>query len=81
MPKIRRRNIPEPLLRRLVDRIQSRHISPDQLQLLAAWLDTEPEVPAEKWHKRFPQMIVCGEGELVKTFLVSGQLPEGEELA
>jgi len=26
-------------------------------------------------------MIVCGEGELVKTFLVSGQLPEGEDLA
>lgn len=44
------------------------------------WLDTQPEVPAGKWFKRFPGMIVCGEGELVKTFLVGGQIPLGEEV-
>jgi len=37
--------------------------------LFTDWLDTEPEVPNEKWFKRFPAMTVCGEGELVKTFL------------
>lgn len=33
-----------------------------------------------KWFKQFPGMVVCGEGELVKTFLTSGQTPVGEEL-
>jgi hypothetical protein len=44
------------------------------------WLDMQPEVPTGKWFKRFPGMIVCSEAELVKTFLVSGQVPVGEEI-
>jgi hypothetical protein len=31
-------------------------------------------------YKRFSGMIVCGEGELVKTFLRTGQVPSGEQL-
>ena len=79
MPKVRRQNIPPALLRHLLDRIQTRSISPDQLGLLADWLDTQPEVPAGKWFKRFSGMTVCGEGELVKTFLTVAQTPVGEE--
>jgi hypothetical protein len=30
--------------------------------------------------KRFPEMVVCGEGDLVKTFLRSGQVAAGEEV-
>jgi hypothetical protein len=45
------------------------------------WMDTEPEVPSGRWFKRFPELIVCGEGELIKTFLVAGQTPTGEEVA
>ena len=37
-------------------------------------------VPDGKWFKRFPGMILCGEGELVKTFLLPGQTPIGEEI-
>lgn len=48
--------------------------------LLAAWLNGEPEVPLGRWLKRLPQMILCGEGELVKTFLRIGQVPTGEEV-
>ena len=48
--------------------------------LFAEWLDTEPEVTSEKWFKRFPQMIVCGEGQLVKTFLNAQQFPIGKEV-
>jgi hypothetical protein len=48
--------------------------------LFADWLDREPEVPNEKWFKRFPAMIVCGEGELVKTFLTAQQAPTGKEV-
>ena len=80
MPKIRRHNLPAGLLDHLLDRIQSREISPEQLGLLALWLDTEPEVPSGKWFKRFPEMIACGEGELMKTFLRQGQIPAGDEV-
>jgi len=62
MPKIRRQNLPPALLNHLLDRIKSREISSDQLGTLADWLDTQPEVPSGKWFKRFPAMVVCGEG-------------------
>lgn len=64
----------------LLDRVKSRHVPPDQLVLLADWCSQEPDVPAGTWFKRFPGLIVCGEGELVKTFLVPGQVPHGEEV-
>jgi hypothetical protein len=80
MPKVRRQSLPPALLQHLLDRIQQRSISASQLGLLAAWLDTQPEVPAGRWFKRFSGMTVCGEDELVKTFLVPGQIPEGEEM-
>ena len=48
--------------------------------LLAQWLDTDPEVPAGRWFKRFSGMIVCGDGELVTTFLRLGQVAAGEEV-
>lgn len=80
MPKIRRRDLPPALLDHLLDRIRSREISADQLGEFAAWLDTAPEVAPRKWFKRFSGMIVCGEGELVKTFLRSGQTAVGKEV-
>ena len=80
MPRVRRPNLPPRLLEHLLDRIRSRNISADQLGLLAEWLDLQPEVPTGRWFKRFPSLIVCGEGESIKTFLQSGQLPEGEEI-
>lgn len=51
-----------------------------QLELLAAWLDGEPEVPEGPWYKRFSGMTVCGEGELIKTFLLPGQAPKGKRV-
>lgn len=80
MPRIRRRGVPRPLLDHLLARISEREIGGDQLRLLADWLDDEPEVPGGRWWKRFPGMTVCGEGELIRTFLRPGQIPEGVEL-
>ena len=80
MPKIRRHNLPHALLNHLLDRIRLREISAEQLGLLADWLDAEPEVPEGKWFKRFSGMIVCGEADLVKTFLAANQIPIGTEL-
>lgn len=80
MPRIRRRNVPRALVAHLEDRVRDREIPMGQLQLFAEWLDTEPVVPAGKWFKRFSGLIVCGEGEFVKTFLRIGQVADGEEI-
>lgn len=80
MPEVRRRNVPPALLNHLLDRIEKRNIPAAQLGLLAQWLDTEPDVPEGKWQKKFPGLTVCGEGELVKTFLAPRQVAEGEEV-
>ena len=80
MPDIRRHSLPPALLQHLLDRIRQRHISASQLGLLAEWLDTHPQAPGGKWVKRFPGMTVCGEGELIKTFLLPRQSAEGAEM-
>jgi hypothetical protein len=80
VPRIRRHNLPPPLLEHLLDRIRTRSISADQLGLLAEWLDSAPEVPVGRWFKQFPGMVVCGEGDLIRTFLQPGQVAGGEEI-
>lgn len=80
MPKVRRQNVPGAALNHLRERLVSREITGKQLLLLTDWLNTEPEIPTGKWFKRFPGMIACGEGELLKTFLRIAQAPAGEEL-
>lgn len=80
MPKVQRSDIPRALFAHLLLRIEQRHISAEALKSLATWLDTNPEVPAGDWFKRFPAMTVCGRGTLVKTFLTSAQVPVGEEI-
>lgn len=81
MPKVRRDQLPRFLFRHLMDRVWEREITTEQLELLFDWLETEPEVPDARWFKRFPQVTVCGEGELIKTFLRADQAALGEELA
>ena len=77
MPQVRRKDLPPALLRHLLDRIQQRQVDARQLELLAACLDSEPEVPEGAWYRRFSGMTVCGEGDLVKTFLTPDQSPKG----
>lgn len=58
MPKVRRQNLPPALFTHLLDRIQSRKIPATQLELLAKWLDTEPEVPEGQWYKGWARLVV-----------------------
>ncbi|HEV2349323.1 MAG TPA: hypothetical protein VG028_05685 [Terriglobia bacterium] len=81
MPKIRRYDIPPAPFQHLLDRIHSRQIPSDQLVLLSAWLDTEPEVPEGAWYKRLSGVTVCGEGEWIKPFLLPGQHPTGKRIS
>jgi hypothetical protein len=80
MPKVRRSNVPQPLLAHLLKRMRERNISAEQIVVLAQWLDLEPDVPQGKWFKRFTGFTVVGQGELIKTLLLPGQVPEGQEL-
>jgi hypothetical protein len=80
MPRIRRQNVPPALFQHLLDRVQTRKIPASQLELLAKWLDKEPQVPEGQWYKRFSGMIVCGEGSLIKTFLLPAQAPKGQHV-
>jgi hypothetical protein len=80
MPRIQRAHLPERVLRHLIDRMKQREVTLADIQSLAAWLDTSPEVPAGPWFKRFPTFVVCGQGELVKTFLAADQTAIGEEV-
>ena len=80
MPKIRRRQLPDALLAHLLLRVRERNISFEQIVLLARWLDTEPVVPEGRWFRRFAGFTLCGEGELIKTFLLPGQVPDGIEV-
>jgi len=45
------------------------------------WMDTQPEVPSGQWFKRFPELILCREGELIKTFLLPSQAAIGQEIS
>ena len=80
MPKILRSKLPQPLLLHLLARMRQRGISSDQIIELARWMDTEPDVPTQRWFKKFAGFTVCGEGELIKTFLLPSQAPEGQEI-
>jgi hypothetical protein len=80
MPRVRRQNVPPALLQHLLGRVPGRKIPASQLELLARWLDREPEVPEGQWYKRFSGMTVCGEGELIKTFLLRGQAPKSQHV-
>lgn len=60
--------------------MRQRNTTADQIVLLARWLDTEPDVPASRWSKRFPSFTLCGEREFIKTFLTPGQAAEGREI-
>ena len=53
MPKIRRGNLPNPILQHLLDRADERRISYIQLQELSIWIATNPTVPDGPWFKRF----------------------------
>jgi hypothetical protein len=78
--RVRRKDVPPLLLQHLLERVHERRIDAKQLELLAAWLDSEPAVPEGPWYKRFSGMTVCGEGEPIKTFLLPGQAPKGQRV-
>ena len=79
MPKIRKAP-PAGILNHLVERFRDGRISIEDFVTLKQWLESEPDVPAGKWFKRFRKFTLAGEGELPKTFLPPGMAAKGEEV-
>jgi hypothetical protein len=78
MPKISRWDkLPGRLREHLIDRMRDRSITLADLNLLRAWIESQPEVPAGEWYKDFGSFKLCGQGSLPKTFLVRGQPARG----
>lgn len=80
MPRVRRRNVPRSVIEHLARRVRERTVPVNDLQDLAKWFDTDPTVPSGRWFKRFAKIIVCGEGELVKTILEDHHSAIGTEV-
>jgi len=80
MPKIQWTNLPPAIREHLFDRAAERKIATEDLYMLKLWREAEPEAPDGKWYKDFGSFKICGEGKFPKTFLLKGQLAEGEPL-
>lgn len=80
MPKVQRSRLPNAVLAHLSLRVRQRQIRYEQLLIMLRWLEADPTVPDGKWFKRFDGFILCGEGKLVKTFLLPGQSVTGFEV-
>jgi hypothetical protein len=73
-------DFPPAVRRHLQQRVRERKISISDLQELAGWIGTKPDVPIGEWYKRFATFTVCGEGSMVKTVLEAHHEPYGTEM-
>ena len=81
MPKIAGwADFPPGIREHLVERMRDRQITLDDLNRLRLWIETDPEVPEGPWYRDFGSFKLCGEGRYPRTFLLSGQLAEGNEV-
>jgi hypothetical protein len=64
----------------LIERFREGRIAIEDFTELKHWLESDSDVPAGRWYKRFGKFILAGEGELSKTFLAQGMAPSGQEV-
>lgn len=80
MPKILRQNLPPALYAHLLERVQQKRISGQQLTLLVRWMDTHPEVPNGRWFKGFPEMWCVAKASWSKRFSCGDKFPPAKKL-
>ena len=81
MPKIDTWDkLPPAVRQHLIDRMRDRSISIADLNELRRWIESKPELPDRDWYKDFGTFKICGHGSYPKTFLLRGQIAEGEAL-
>jgi hypothetical protein len=77
LPKIRFSNLPRGIWQHLLERVDQRQVSMDDLRSLQAWVKSEPWAPDGDWFKDFGSFMLCGSGEYRKTVLARGMKPYG----
>ena len=80
MPKIRFAGLPAELRAHILQRIEQREISLNDLFALQQWVASEPEAPESDWWKDFGSFKLCGTGEFPKTVLTKKMKPFGTEI-
>jgi len=79
LPKIRS-NRPRPVWKHLLDRVQDREITLDDLSRLQQWVKSEPQAPEGEWYKDLGTFKLCGSGEYPRTVLTKGMAASGKEI-
>jgi hypothetical protein len=81
MPQLERwDNLPARVRQHLIERMRDREISVSDLNQLRLWVETRPEMPDGDWYKDFGSFKICGSGSYPKTFLLRGQVANGQAL-
>jgi hypothetical protein len=80
LPRIRFANLPPAVWQHILDRVDERKITLEDLQKLQTWARSNPEAPAGDWFKDFGSFKICGTGELPKTVLMRHMKPFGAEI-
>jgi hypothetical protein len=62
----------------LLQRVDERRISVNDLLTLQAWVRTNPLAPGGDWYKDFGSFLLCGSGKLPKTVPEKGMTPFGD---
>ena len=79
MPTIRFADLPRGIWHHLLQRVEERSISVDDLLALQA-VRSAPVAPEGDWYKDFGSFVLCGNGQYPKTFLDKGMIPFGEPI-
>ena len=77
MPKIQFSDLPRGVWQHLLQRVDERRVSVNDLLMLQASVQTNPLAPEGNWYKDFGSFLLCGSGKLPKTVLEKGMKPFG----
>lgn len=81
MPKLKSwREFPAHVRDHLIQRMQDREITAEDLNRLRLWTETNPEVPIDEWYKDLGSFKICGRGARPTTFLLPSQAAKGKKL-
>ena len=78
MPKIQFSDLPRGVWQHLLQRVDERRVSVNDLLTLPTWVRTNPLAPEGDWYKDFGSFLLCGSGKLPKTVLEKGMKPFGD---
>jgi hypothetical protein len=78
MPKIQWTDLPLPLRQHLLDRLEQRQITVEDLYQLKLWRESEPEAPEGEWYKDFGTFKICGSGKFPKKLSSEGPSSQRE---